>query len=262
MNGLLPTDEYTEVENRSYLNPNLQVDETATFIDNLRNTQQQNNVQIAGQTQPLGTNVPSSLGGLLGGEGYWTSRMQTAQTNDVVQNLRTAAQVAALNQALENEQAMWKKRYDEAYRNYQKRQDNRIKSSNGGNGGNDGTTDGEVVPQGEVDNSGNYSTIEIDPLTGRPGYYSVVDPYTGIVTDVDMQTGQNSQRGISYDTIRLNDMRNEKYEDANGNMTWGWTYTLPSGKKVGIKWPKQNIVRGSDGNYYKYENGTYSYLGR
>lgn len=122
-NGTMLNDnEYTEVEGRKYLNPNLVVDETSSFIDNLRQTQNANNAQIAEQTRMLGTDVPTNLGGLAGGNAssYWTSRYQTPQTNALVQDLRTAAQASALNQALENEQAMWKKRYQDAYRRYQK----------------------------------------------------------------------------------------------------------------------------------------------
>lgn len=120
-NTILPSNEVKEFEERLYLNPNLQVEETTSFIDNLRNTQKANNQEIAQQTQALGTNVPSNLGGLTGAGSYFTSRYQTPQTNTVAQNLRAAAQADALNKALSNEQAMWKKRYNDAYRNYQKR---------------------------------------------------------------------------------------------------------------------------------------------
>ena len=127
--NLLPDNEVTTVEDRVNLNPNLQTEQTNNFIDNLRSTQQSNNQQIQAQTQSLGTQVPSNLGGLAGGEGYWTSRYQTPQTNAATQNLRTAAQAAALNQALANEQAMWKKRYQEAYNAYQKRQNDKTNTT-------------------------------------------------------------------------------------------------------------------------------------
>lgn len=120
-NNILPTDEYVTFEDRAYLNPSLAVTETNQFIDNLRNTQQANNAQINQQTQRLGTDVPSDMGGLTGAQSYWTSRYQTPQTNSVVNDLRASAQASALNQALANEEAMWKKRYQEAYNAYQKR---------------------------------------------------------------------------------------------------------------------------------------------
>lgn len=121
MNPILPTEETTEYEDRLYLNPQIGVDESNQFIEKLRETQNNNVAQIKTQTQNLGTDVPSILGGLAGGTGYWTSRYQTPQTNAAVSDLRAAAQATALNQALANEEAMWKKRYQEAYRNYQSR---------------------------------------------------------------------------------------------------------------------------------------------
>ena len=122
MANLLPESESTEVEGRVYINPQTGVDEANTFIENLRQTQQANTQQIAQDTRNLGTDVPSSLGGLGGATGYWTSRYQTPQTASAIADLRTAAQAQALNEALANEQAVWKNRYQQAYRNYQKRQ--------------------------------------------------------------------------------------------------------------------------------------------
>lgn len=133
--NLLPDNEVREVDNRRYINPNLAVNETNTFIDNYRNNQRANTQEIASQTQALGTNVPSNIGGLTGAGSYFTSRYQTPQTNAVTQNLRTVAQQTALNEALANEQAMWKKRYQDAYNRYQKRQNDKTNPSGGGGGG-------------------------------------------------------------------------------------------------------------------------------
>lgn len=124
-NNLLPENEYTEFESRRYLNPNLQVIQTNDFIDKLRAAQQTNNQQINAATQSLGTDVPSNLGGLAGGSSYFTSRFQTPQTSAATANLRAAAQAAALNQALKNEKAVWDKRYQDAYKAYQKRQNDK-----------------------------------------------------------------------------------------------------------------------------------------
>lgn len=217
MDTILDSNEFTEVENRSYLNPNLQVDEPATFIDNLRKTQQQNNAQIAGQTQSLGTNVPSSLGGLLGGEGYWTSRMQTARTNDVVQNLRTAAQAAALNQALENEQAMWKNRYQQAYRNYQKRMNDKanapstglsdilkkmgydVNQDDYGSGGNNDVSlydENATLPYGKVVPMSGQASRWADPKTGA--WYILKNPTEfDAIAATNTIAGQNPVDGMS-----------------------------------------------------------------
>lgn len=157
--NLLPENEYTEVEERAYLNPNLPIERTNTFIDNLRSTQQANNQQIETQTQRLGTDVPSDLGGLTGAGSYFTSRFQTPQTNSVVQGLRTAAQSAALNQALENEQAMWKKRYNDAYKAYQKRQHDKANATTGGGGGGK-TKEGGVEYEDTDSNDKTVASVE------------------------------------------------------------------------------------------------------
>lgn len=145
MATILPENEMTEVEGRVYINPQTGIDTTNAFIENLRQTQQANTQQIAQDTANLGTEVPSNLGGLTGGTGYWTSRYQVPQTNAVVANLRAAAQAQALNEVLANEQAAWKNRYQQAYRNYQSRQNakaNRAYSSSSSSGGNNNNQSG------------------------------------------------------------------------------------------------------------------------
>ena len=147
--AILNDNEFVEVEGRGYLNPQVALDESNTFIDNLRSTQQANNQQIQTDTYNLGTEIPSNLGGLTGAESYFTSRYQTPQTVSATANLRAAAQASALNQVLQNEQDMWKKRYNDAYRAYQKSQYN--KSNNlGGGGGDDEGEDPDFVGTGEL----------------------------------------------------------------------------------------------------------------
>lgn len=131
MDNILPENEYQEIEGRAYINPQVSLDESNAFIDNLRSVQGQQNQEIFSDTQMLGTDVPSVMGGLTGGNSYFTSRYQTPQTNSAVSNLRAAAQAQALNDVLSNEQAIWKKRYQDAYKNYQKR----ANSGGGGGGG-------------------------------------------------------------------------------------------------------------------------------
>lgn len=147
--AILNDDEFVEVEGRGYLNPQIAVDESNKFIDNLRETQQTNNQQIKTDTYNLGTSVPSNLGGLVGGDSYFTSRYQVPQTNAAVNTLRATAQAAALNQALQNEQDIWKKRYNDAYRSYQKRASSGSGGSggSGGNGSNTSTWNGQTTKQ-------------------------------------------------------------------------------------------------------------------
>ena len=182
---MLPENEVTEVEGRYYLNPQIGLDESTSFIDNLRATQAQQNQQIADQTRMLGTDVSSQLGGLTGGESYFTSRLQTPQTNATVANLRATAQAAALNQALENEQAKWKKRYNDAYRKYQK---SAYDKSNPSNAQNPNNTEGGV----EEETTDTNSTFEYGgSVSSVPGYYSVIDS-NGVVHLVDMETGEET----------------------------------------------------------------------
>lgn len=181
MAQILPETEVTEVEGRTYVNPQVALGESDTFIDNLRQTQQANTQQIAQDTYDLGTAVPSNLGGLMGGEGYWTSRYQTPQTNATVANLRAAAQAKALNDVLANEQAVWKNRYQQAYKNYQKRAYNKANSGSGSSGGNNNgntsTWDGEVDTE-ESPTKESYAIPGTD-LSETDTHYVYTDQNTG-----------------------------------------------------------------------------------
>ena len=167
--AILNDNEFVEVEGRGYVNPQVALDESNTFIDNLRSTQQANNQQIQTDTYDLGTEIPSNLGGLTGAESYFTSRYQTPQTVSAVANLRAAAQATALNQVLQNEQEMWKKRYNDAYRAYQKSQYD--KSNLGGGGDGDGEDDivhtntGLTGLTADQDKNTNDKTTEVFDIT-------------------------------------------------------------------------------------------------
>ena len=111
----------TVVDDRRYIKPQVALDESNAFIENLRNTQGQRTAEIAQDTYNLGTAVPSNLGGLGGSESYFASRYQTPQTNEVVANLRATAQAQALNDAMNNALAQAKQRYNNAYKAAQRR---------------------------------------------------------------------------------------------------------------------------------------------
>lgn len=170
--AILPDNEYTEFENRSYVNPQVSLDEQTAFIDNLRSTQQANNQQIKTDTYNLGTAVPSNLGGLTGGEGYFTSRYQTPQTNSLANDLRAVAQASALNQILENEQAKWKNRYNKARNANAIRNANPKTPSTDGNGNIDVDTNSEDGKQKiSVYNNGEYTSGKIYPVTDAVSDY-------------------------------------------------------------------------------------------
>ena len=189
MDSILPSDQYTEVEDRLYVNPQTGLEESSTFIDKLREAQGAQNQEITKQIQALGTNIPSAQGGLTGPESYFTSRYQTPQNVSAVANLRATAQAQALNEVLANEEAMWKKRYQDAYRSYQKRQHDKAnrpttitptttpKTTTGG------------VNENPTDDS---STFQYGgSVSGVPGYYSVISP-DGRAHLVDMETGEET----------------------------------------------------------------------
>lgn len=190
--AILDENEFTEVEGRSYVNPQVALDESNTFIDNLRSTQQANNQQIQTDTYNLGTAVPSNLGGLTSPSGdaglsYFTSRYQTPQTASVVADLRATAQAAALNQVLQNEQAMWQKRYNDAYRKYQKSSYDKSNGGTGGTGSNGGDSE-----NGDSEKKTAKSQYEYDSaIKGIEGKYTVVDN-AGNLHIVDMITGEET----------------------------------------------------------------------
>lgn len=115
-----------EDDGRWYIRPEVALNEQNAFINNYRNIEAQNNAQIAQQTRALGTQVPSQLGGLVGGGGYFRSRYQTPQTNQVVADLRSQMQGQALQTVLQNELEKAKKKYKDA-------QSSALKTSNAGN---------------------------------------------------------------------------------------------------------------------------------
>lgn len=150
---ILPDNEFYSFEDRDYIQPQVSLDEQNRFIDNLRGVQSANNQQIATQTYNLGSALPSNLGGLMGGAGYWKSRYQTPQTNTLVNDLRTAAQAKALNDVLANEQAKMQKRYNAAYRASQIRGSN-PSAQKGGVEHEDNTKELNVKDRGTVTNVG------------------------------------------------------------------------------------------------------------
>ena len=205
MATILPENEMTEVEGRVYINPQTGIDTTNAFIENLRQTQQANTQQIAQDTANLGTEVPSNLGGLTGGTGYWTSRYQAPQTNAAVANLRAAAQAQALNEVLANEQAIWKNRYQQAYRDYQKRQNIKANTpivtrqsspnENGTLGVDTNTSTGDTIevsqyqPEaGQIIPNTDYVSDYQDASTGN--WYQLISP-----KEIDVIKVQNSLEG-------------------------------------------------------------------
>lgn len=142
---MLPENEVIQYEDQLYVNPETSLNEQTAFIDNLRNIQNQNTAQINQDTYNLGTAVPSNLGGLTGPNSYYTSRYQTPQSVSLAADLRATAQAQALNDVLQNELAIAKQRYNNAYRAARQRAANYGGGGGGGNpGGNNPNTANEI----------------------------------------------------------------------------------------------------------------------
>lgn len=217
MDSILPTNEYTEVEGRAYANPQVALDESNAFIDNLRASQGQQNQEIFTDTQRLGTDVPSSAGGLTGANSYFTSRYQTPQTNAAVANLRATAQAQALNEVLSNEQAIWKKKYQDAYREAQRKAYNRSRSgssgSTGGNGDNTSTWDGEI------------ETVE----SPTKNFYGVPGADVSETDTHYVYTDQNTGEKVYVSKDYMN-----KIYDKNGNITDDGAVILDTRRLLGL----------------------------
>lgn len=177
----------TVIDDRRYMKPEVYVDESNAFIENLRNTQGQRNEQIAQDTYNLGTAVPSNLGGLGGSSAYFNARYQTPYTNAVVADLRATAQAQALNEAMNNTLAQAKEKYNKAYKSYQRRVAAR-NATLGGTGGTDGTggTGGANGAGGKLPIDTNSKQKSPDTTTLPGGGSDIVTestwagfPYTG-----------------------------------------------------------------------------------
>lgn len=114
----------TVVDDRRYIKPQVALDEQNTFIENLRDTQGRGVNEVSTRIYNLGTDIPSNLGGLGGAGTYFESRYQTPQVAEMIATLRNTAQAQALNDALNNEVAMAKQRYNRAYKAAQRRNNN------------------------------------------------------------------------------------------------------------------------------------------
>lgn len=252
---MLNDNEYTEFEDRKYLNPQIALDESNSFIDNLRNTQKLNNQQIQTQTYNLGSALPSHQGGLgtgLNANSYFTSRYQVPQTNAAIADLRATAQATALNQVLQNEQEKWKKRYNDAYRAYQKSAYD--KANTPASDGTEGGTD-YVDNTNEVDADWGFSPTTIYPSVMLPDGNGGT---TGIEVAV-MPDGTN----LTFDhRINYNESNMERPAGADqlsDIFTGMYNYSIPGGFEVELGGWDEQLRKGSDGNYYIYNkpNNTY-----
>ena len=215
------------------MNPRVSLDEQNAFIDNLRNLQAQDNAQIAQQTKGLGTQVPSNLGGLTGGSGYFKARYQTPQTNQAISELKTVAQAQALSGILQNELEKQKASYYKAKRNYAEK----ASSGSGSSGSSlndllakmfgDGSGDkrsgdyagsDEIVDESKLSDLG-WSNKDWDRKVAESGGQYTDEWYIPDWIERWYQTGENylgNQPGLDPDTGWSNSAWNKAVEESNG----------------------------------------------
>lgn len=212
-------------EDRTYLSPTTSRDEQLSFIDTLRNTQAQNTAQINADTYALGSQLPSNLGGLSGAEETFAARYQRPQTEATVADLRTAAQQSALNQALANLRSAWKKRYNDAVLNYQRRA--ATPSNNNGNNDDDlletqGASDSDEAllgtPSTKSDVLDQPISVVTDPVTGITGTY--VTDENGNITDTFVNGTQATNSTGKYAFQRPGEGLENFFRGINNLLTW------------------------------------------
>lgn len=171
--------EYFDLEDRRYVSPTVSRDDQLGFVNTLRDTMGLNTAQINAQTERLGTDIPSSMGGLAGSGSYFAQRYQTTPLEARANTLKATAQAKALNDLMSNYERQMANRAQQAYRNAKRRA-----SASGGSGSGDTPEGGvtfedtdwventETTPPKEEDYwiSGEEQTDRIVERTGLPDW--------------------------------------------------------------------------------------------
>ena len=172
-NEIMNENEYLKVNDRYYVNPQLSVDESEQFLEKLKTAQAEGNARIAQETHNLGTDVPSSMGGLSGSGGVWQQRYQNPQVNSMVADLKATAQAQALNETMSNLLAQKQQQYKEAYRRaYKKANAGGPKTDNpDGEDKLDVTTNGGKKNTLEVNENQNVGAGFLEPFDNGMSHY-------------------------------------------------------------------------------------------
>lgn len=220
--------EYYEFEDRAYVSPTVSRDEQLNFVNTLRDTVDSNTAQINAQTQDLGTNITSNLGGLTGSDGYFAQRYQTTPVESQVNTLKATAQAKALNDLMTNYQNQAANRYNQAYRNAKARA-----AAGGGGGGDDG--DGDGLPDNvETEETGDGTSVDVDDntVTLADPKSTDSDPLVSAINQQAQITGGSKIPGISYTPY---------YYELNGKRTAFTVNKTPFG--VGIDTPLRSYTQ-------------------
>ena len=232
--------EIFEFEDRAYVSPTVSRDEQLDFIQNYRNVLQNNVNRINTETHNLGTDVPSNLGGLTGGEATFESRYVTPQADAVVADLKAQAQQTALTQSLNNLKAQMNKRYKDAYRNARINEYNKNNS-----GGGDGDTE---LPLDVIDDSGYVN----GKLTVNGNYKAVMEPDgQGGTTGREIRIYPDGHQEIIDHNVKYSDPKQSAgMSEFLDLFTGKYNYTLDNGYEVELGGNDERLKYGSDGRYY------------
>ena len=240
--------EILEFEDRAYVSPTVSRDEQMDFIQNYRNVLQNNVNRINAETHNLGTDVPSNLGGLTGGEATFESRYVTPQANAVVADLKTQAQQTALTQSLNNLKSQMNKRYKDAYRNARINEYNKSKTSD----------DDSKIPVTTDDDSG-YANGK---LTVTGNYKAIMEPDgKGGTTGREIRIYPDGHREIIDHNVKYSDPKqNAGMSEFLDLFTGKYNYTLDNGYEVELGGNDERLKYGSNGTYYIWntKNNTYT----
>lgn len=173
--------EYYEFEDRAYVSPTVSRDEQLNFVNTLRDTVESNTAQINAQTQDLGINITSNLGGLTGSDGYFAQRYQTTPVESQVNTLKATAQAKALNDLMTNYQNQAANRYNQAYRNAKAR------AAAGGGGDEDGDGLPDNVDVEETGDDENVNLGDTDTTLKEP--HADINPAVDLVNNMASMTG-------------------------------------------------------------------------
>lgn len=189
-------DEYlrTNADNLLEVVPETSRDKQLEFIDTYRQLQAENNARAAASAHALGSDLTAPYGGLHGPSDYMKSRYQAPQTESRIASLRTAAQLSALNQVMNNELAKWEQRYRDAYNRAQNKPSTTSPTNN----------NGDVV----------YDTIEQGTL--EPGLKQVYDPSTGKLTNTTVVAPEGVDESGNPRYITIDNATNTVVDSADG----------------------------------------------
>lgn len=204
---------YIGEDNRAYVSPTVSRDEQLDFAQNLRDTMGQNTARINAQTQALGTDVPSSLGGLTGSGSYFAQRYQTTPIESQVNTLKATAQAKALNDLMTNYEKQYANKAQQAYRNASRRAS--TTTTGGGDGASEDGLTFNVNNQGKT-TSTKVSTTDWSGTLGKINttpegqlYYLDATPtkektptYIYDLTDIDNLTAVGARLGSGYNGQR------------------------------------------------------------